>query len=207
MDDLTKEYVLSFYSRSLSRYGDASEAVKWSRPGQLLRFRSLIDFNEDINGKKVLDYGCGKGDFYGFLKEKKIDVEYTGFDINEDMISLARSKFPGRRFEVFDIEQQVLDESFDYIFLCGVFNLKVSGIYGTVRNVLSRLFGHCRSALVFNALSSHEPRKSFELNYINQERLIEFVRSELSPDVSLRYNRSLHDFNLLVYKTGNNYKS
>lgn len=200
MDDLSKEYVISFYSRSLQFYGDTPAAVKWSGPGQRRRFESMIDLDADMSSMKILDYGCGKGDFYQYLKEMAIDVDYVGFDINEDMVALAKRKYPGCRFEVFDIERDTLDEDFDYIFLCGVFNLKVEGVYETVKNVLTRLFSHCRHAIIFNALSSHEPRKDFELHYISPEDILEFASVNISPYVYLRNNGCMYDFNLFLYK-------
>ncbi|MBI4826999.1 MAG: class I SAM-dependent methyltransferase [Nitrospirae bacterium] len=200
MDELSKEYVISFYCNSLRMHGDTPAAVKWTGPGQRLRFESLLHLNADICGRKILDYGCGKGDFYQFLKEKGIAVDYAGFDINDEMVSLARRKFPQCRFEVFDIERDSLNEDFDYIFLCGVFNLKLEGIYDTVKNVLSKLFKHCRRALIFNALSSHEPRKDFELHYISPEDIYDFAAVNISPHVALRHNKGLYDFNLFIYK-------
>lgn len=201
MDELSKEYVVSYYSRSLCFHGDTPAAVKWTGQGQRLRFESLLNLKEGISGCKILDYGCGKGDFYQFLKEQGIDVYYVGFDINDDMVALARRKFPQCRFEVFDIEKDTLDEDFDYIFLCGVFNLKVEGIYETVKNVLSRLFKHCRHTLIFNALSSHDPRKDFELFYISPEDIHDFAAANISPHVALRQNKGLYDFNLFIYKS------
>ncbi|MDO8282926.1 MAG: class I SAM-dependent methyltransferase [Thermodesulfovibrionia bacterium] len=201
MDELSKEYVISYYSKSLNFHGDTPAAVKWTGQGQLLRFESLLNLNGDISGCKVLDYGCGKGDFYQFLTDMGIDVDYVGFDINKDMVALARRKFPQCRFEIFDIEKDTLDEDFDYIFLCGVFNLKLEGIYETVKNVLSRLFKHCRHTLVFNALSSHDPRKDFELHYISPEDIYDFAAADISPYVALRQNKGLYDFNLFIYKS------
>lgn len=83
-----------------------------------MHFERLLDINSSIKGKKVLDCGCGKADFYQFLKDRNILIQYTGFDINEKLISLARQKFPKCRFRVFDIEKDTLNEDFNYIFLC-----------------------------------------------------------------------------------------
>ena len=38
----------------------------------------------------VCDFGCGIGDFYGYLKEEKINFDYTGIDIADNMIELAK---------------------------------------------------------------------------------------------------------------------
>jgi SAM-dependent methyltransferase len=198
MDTVYKEYVISFFNRTLRAFGDRSEAVGWAAGGQLVRYRDLLETGHDISGKKVLDYGCGKGDFYGFLKDRNIPVSYTGFDINENMINLARMKYPECMFHVLDIEEDTLSEDFDFIFLCGVFNLKIAGIDETIRTVLKKLFGHCRSTLVFNGLSAHNPRKAFDLHYVSPDDMVEFARQNLSPHVSLRQGSIPHDFTLFV---------
>jgi len=203
MDEFSKEYVIAFYDRALAMHGDRPEALRWTAKGQILHYLGLLDIAPRIGGKKVLDFGCGKGDFYQFLKERNIAVNYSGLDINEKLISLAELKFPECRFEVFDIEQDDLAEDFDYIFLCGVFNLKVKGLDDMIRHTLKKLFSRCRIALAFNALSAHNPSKDFELNYLVPEEMVSFAVGELSPFFSLRHDRISYDFVLFIYKNLN----
>jgi len=197
MDSLYKEYVISFFDRELQMHGDRPEAVRCSPQGQSLRYESLLDIDDSIKGR-VLDYGCGKGDLYQFLKERNISVDYTGFDINENLISLAKEKFPEAGFRVFDIETDELDEQFDYIFLCSVFNLKLKDLDKTIKSVLEKLFRHCRKALAFNALSSKDPKKSVELNYLSSYDMSEFAKNNLSPHVSFARERIPYDFTMFV---------
>lgn len=199
MDEISKDYIISVFDRQLMMYGDRSDAVGWSSRGQALRYRAMLDVGE-IRNSKVLDFGCGKGDFYGFLMEKEIQVDYAGFDINEKLIGLANQKYPAVDFRVFDIDREALDNDFDYIFLCGVFNLKVSGIDETIKNTLITLFQHCKKALAFNALSSHEPHKDIQLHYSSPEDILHFTEKNLSPHVSLRKDRIPYDFTLFVYR-------
>ncbi len=206
MDELSKKYVISFFDNALRMYGDRPEALRWTAKGQLLHHECLLDINSSIKGKKVLDYGCGKGDFYQFLKDRNILIQYTGFDINEKLISLARQKFPECRFRVFDIEKDILNEDFDYIFLCGVFNLKVQRLEETIKNTLTKLFNHCRVAVAFNALSAHNPKKDFELHYVYPEEILEFAVKNLSPFVTIRRDRIPYDFTMFVYKDNAGYK-
>jgi SAM-dependent methyltransferase len=199
MDELSKEYVLSYYSRLLRMYGDSPQALRWTPVGQIRHYECLLDIG-DIRGSSILDYGCGKGDFYQFLRDRGIDLQYTGFDINPDLIETARRKFPECRFRVFDIEKDELDERFDYIFLCGVFNLRVDGVGQTIKRVLRELFRHCKKALAFNALSAHNPEKDFELNYLYPEEIFTFAVRDLSHFVSIRHDRIAYDFSMFVYK-------
>ncbi|MDI6728595.1 MAG: class I SAM-dependent methyltransferase [Thermodesulfovibrionales bacterium] len=204
MDELSKKYVISFFDKNLMLHGDRPEAVRWSPKGQILHYEAMLDIG-NINGAKILDFGCGKGDFYQFLKDRGISVEYSGFDINEKLIALAKQKFPGVDFRIFDIEKDPMKEDFDYILICGVFNLQVQGIDELIKTALIRLFRHCRIALGFNALSSHNPRKDFELHYTSPEDIFNFAATKLSPFVSLRHDRIVCDFTLFVYKDINKY--
>jgi len=204
MEEIIKEYVISVFDRKLLLHGDRPEAVGWSSKGQILRYQAMLDVG-DINNSKILDFGCGKGDFYRFLVERGIHIKYTGFDINEKLISLAKEKYPGVDFRVFDIDNDILDEDFDFIFLCGVFNLKVEGIDETIKKTLASLFQHCGTALAFNALSSHDPEKDFELHYVSPEEIFAFTMKNLSPNVSLRHDRIMYDFTIFVYRDINKY--
>jgi SAM-dependent methyltransferase len=204
MDELSKEYVISFFDKNLMLHGDRPEAVRWSPTGQILHYQSMLDIG-DINGKKILDFGCGKGDFYRFLKDKNIHIEYHGCDINGKLIALAKKKFPETDFRVFDIDKDVLNEEFDYVFLCGVFNLKVEGLDEMIKNTLTKLFKHCCIGLGFNALSVHNPKKDFELHYTSPEDMLGFAVKNLSPYISLRHDRMSYDFTMFVYKGTNKF--
>lgn len=204
MDELSKEYVISFFDKNLMLHGDRPEAVRWSPTGQILHYQAMLDIG-DIYGKRILDFGCGKGDFYQFLKGKGIHVEYHGCDINEKLIALAKQKFPDIDFRVVDMDKDALGEDFDYIFLCGVFNLNVQGLGEIIKSTLIKLFKHCRIGLAFNALSSHNPKKDFELHYTSSEDMFSFAVKNLSPYVSLRHDRMNYDFTMFVYKEINKF--
>jgi SAM-dependent methyltransferase len=205
MDELARQYVISFYDRTLRMFGDRPEALRWTSKGQVLHYEALLDIAGSIHGKSVLDFGCGKGDFYRFLKEKGIQVRYTGCDVNEKLIRMAREKNPGALFTVFDMERDTLNEDFDYVFLCGVFNLNVQGIEESIRGTLKKLFARCRIGLAFNALSSHNPEKDFELHYVSPEDLFSFAMKNLSLFVSIRHDRTPYDFTMFVYKENNSF--
>jgi len=202
VDTLAKEYLISFYSKNLMLHGDRPEAVRWNPVGQRIRYRVLLDSAPDLRGKKVLDYGCGKGDLYGYLKERGVDVDYAGMDINPDLIALARRKYPEADFRVFDVEEEPLNEDFDIVFLCGVFNNRVQGVEESMRNVLSALFSRTRETLAMNALSLHSRQKDVELNYTSPEELSLFVSENLTPRFEMRQDYLPGDFTMVLYKDG-----
>lgn len=203
MDKLTKAHLISFYDTLLQNHGDRPEALRWTRQGQLLRYNLFAQIASDLNGATVLDYGCGKGDFYSFLKDKNINIKYTGLDINPALISLARDKHPEADFEVFDVEEADLEGTFDYVFVCGVFNNRVEGAQDTMLSVVTRLFRNTNSALAFNAVSTYATHKDIDINYVKPEDVLEYVLSTLTPYVALRHDSMSDDFTLFLYKNPN----
>ena len=205
MDPYSKDQLLSFYNYHLKKFGDRPEALRWTPHGQLKRYHMLADVAppEKLNGSTVLDYGCGTGDFYRFLKRRNIDVKYTGVDINKNFISLARNKYPECTFRVMNADDDEFEGFFDYIIICGVFNLNVPGVDQDLKNALVTLFKHCNKALALNALSSHTPIKDPELHFTSPEEMVKFAIENLSPEVALRHDRIPDDFTLYIYSSYN----
>jgi SAM-dependent methyltransferase len=203
MDPFSKEQLLSFYNFHLRKFGDRPEALRWTPQGQLRRYHMLADIAPpaELNNSTVLDYGCGTGDFYRFLKRRGINVKYTGVDINENFIELAKKKYPECSFRVMCAGDDVLEGFYDYIFICGVFNLQVPGVEDDLKNALVTLFDHCNKGLALNALSSHTPVKDPELHFTSPEEMVKYSLENLSPSVALRHDRIPNDFTLFVYTT------
>jgi SAM-dependent methyltransferase len=199
MDPCSKDQLLSFYNFHLKKFGDRPEALRWTPQGQIRRYHTLIEIAPGLHNSKVLDYGCGTGDFYRFMKRRGIETRYTGVDINENFIEIAKKKYPECTFRVMNIDEDPLDGYYDYIFICGVFNLLVPGVKDDLKNALVTLFKHCNRGLALNALSSHTPVKDPELNYTSPEEMVRFSLENLSPYLALRHDRIQNDFTLFVY--------
>ncbi len=199
MDPLGRKELLYFYNRHLKDFGDSPQAVRWTPEGQRLRYEALLRIAGNISGKTILDFGCGKGDFYGFLKGKGVPVQYCGIDINDNLIAIAKQKYPETQFLVRDIEEEEFKHSFDIIFVCGVFNLRVAGIEESMNNVLKKLFILCREALHINLLTYYIAQRNVELFYVKPEKILSFALTELSPHVILRHGFLKEDLFISIY--------
>lgn len=110
-----KKIYKGFFANTETEYG----AVGWlSHKRQEIRFSKLIE-GVDIQNKKILDFGCGTGAFYGFLKSEKIKCEYTGIDILAEYIAKAKNKYPDAVFKNISLREE--PDTYDYIFASGVF--------------------------------------------------------------------------------------
>lgn len=197
MDPLGKKELLDFFDRHLKDFGDTPQAVRWTPEGQLRRYETLLQISGDISQKTILDFGCGKGDFYGFLKGRGIQTDYCGIDINNRLIELAVHKYPEAEFIATDIDEVRFEREFDVVFVCGVFNLRVAGIKESMQEELKKLFRISREALHVNLLTFYTPSRSVELYYVKPEKILEFAVRELSASVTLRHSRE--DIFLSVY--------
>lgn len=120
-----KEKNLQYFSKLLEEGVDEHYAVAQSKISHLKRFDKMVELG-DFNRMTLLDVGCGMAGFYAFLKERGIDVQYTGVDINPHMIRAAQERYPHLRDRlwVHDIIEGPLDETFDYVISVGPLNLK-----------------------------------------------------------------------------------
>lgn len=53
-------------------------------------------------GAKVLDVGCASGGFFNIMRSMEPLIYYTGIDISEPSIELAKQKYPDARFLIAD---------------------------------------------------------------------------------------------------------
>ena len=118
-------YLFLFYTRRFLNYDLPENQVGWrSRRNQELRFQALTGIGE-LSGMRILDWGCGLGCLYGFLRDRGWKGEYTGIDILGFMVRGARRRFPGIPFERRDILNRPPKHKWDYVLINGVFNHKV----------------------------------------------------------------------------------
>jgi SAM-dependent methyltransferase len=201
MDPYGKQELLSFFDRHLRDHGDTPSAVRWTPEGQRRRYESFQGFIGDLAGKSLLDFGCGKGDFYGFLRGQGETGDYCGIDVNAGLTSLARRKYPEAEFLTLDVEEVSLERRFDVVVACGVFNLRIGGIAESMRETVKTLYGLCRESLHLNFLTARAPQHDVELFYIDPADLLCFALEELSPIVTLRHGFVPDDVYLSVFRS------
>lgn len=200
MEQASKEVLIDFYTSQLMLHGDRPEALRWSPSGQVIRYDALCQLSDSINGASVIDYGCGKGDLYGYWISRGIKPRYTGLDITPELIELARLKYPQCNFNVQDIEETPLEDEFDLGFICGVFNNRVDGATGSLKNSMRLLFDRLKVGLAVNALSSNCLHKDFQINYIDPDELLDYAKRKITSNAELRLDMVKGDIFLFLYK-------
>lgn len=178
IEDLQKHY-----KNLYEQFGDSPQAVQYrDEASQNARFQALIEI-ADLEGKSVLDFGCGTGHLGTYIKQQGINCSYTGVDILEEFIELCKKKFPVSKFGMIDAFD---NEQFDYIIISGVFNNKITDNQSFYQNTIKKLFKMCRHGIAFNLMSSYVDFFDENLFYEKPENVFSFMKNEVTQHVTIR---------------------
>ncbi len=200
MDEAAKDYIKDFFSKRLLHFGDTPASVGWTERGQQWRYEYITRLLP-LNNSSILDFGCGKGDLYGYLSSKGLRIDYTGVDINPDLIRLAKKKFPETKFYTLDIDKEETKEEFDFVIICGVFNINVLGVKDSAFRAVRKLFFNTKKALLFNCPSIYSRRKDLTLLYYDPVEVLSLALS-ITENVNLYHNLIEGDIFLILYREG-----
>lgn len=78
------------------------------------RLKELFTYFGDLNNKRILDAGCGKGRFSKNIKEKYPNSEVNGVDISEELLKEVPGSIITRKGNILNLPYE--DESFDAVF-------------------------------------------------------------------------------------------
>jgi len=94
--------IIKHYETCLEAYGDTPLGMDWPNEQELLlRYDVMLDIVTCPG--TFLDFGCGTARILSYIRQKGIDVNYTGLDASEKFIAVARSKFKETTFLCQDV--------------------------------------------------------------------------------------------------------
>jgi SAM-dependent methyltransferase len=91
------------------------------RESQTSRFNVFVE-NCLESGDRVLDFGCGLSDLYGYSKDNGYDITYTGIDIMPDFIKKSKDRY-GDEVRILNTNILYFLEEFEWVFASGVFSV------------------------------------------------------------------------------------
>ena len=195
--------IVESYRRLYAEHGYSPKALGWDKGKQFLRFHQLTS-SFSLQGARLLDVGCGFGDFVGYLRAMNIEgCAYTGLDLVEDFIVEGRRRFgaSGATFVHSSLEDYVPSSRFDCVIASGAFNLKLEGIdgYENIRGALSRMFALCDVAVSADFLSDRVERAHAH-NFNSSPETILNIAYGLSRNVVLRNDYFPFEFSVTIFK-------
>lgn len=193
MDNLYK--IKAFFDEIASTWDDTSADKTGAK-------KIVKQFANNINNKSILDIGCGTGVLYEPLK-KAGATTITSIDVSDEMIRLAKEKYPDGNFLVEDVLTWDTDEKFDTILMYNVYphlmdkQKLVDKVYSLLNDGGTFIVAHGSSRDTINSHhSSHAMevsrkllkaeeeaaiwREKFEVNIIRDNELYYFSGTKLS---------------------------
>lgn len=157
---------------------------------------------------RVLDVGCGFGDLYFHMTERGYEVDYSGVDISERIVELARQAHPELRITGGDLLCDTVfpGEQFDYVVSTGI-NCAVHGRnFELERDMLKSMFARCTKSVAMGLQSAMYLQRHPEASSDNRAwfsdpaALCEYALKTVTPWVTLRHDYMPHDFTLFLFR-------
>ncbi len=198
--------VKDFYQGKLQAYGASAKGVDWrDEATQALRFKQFIMLFEQETQFSLIDYGCGYGALYDYLSDLPFDFDYQGFDISDDMISVARNRHVMKNNAEFLTEKKALKPA-DFVVASGLFNVSLDTNKTEweeyLLETLFELNKLSKLGFAFNILSAQSDKKHQrpDLYYANPGFLMDYCAENFSRCMVVKQDYHLYEFTLIVKK-------
>lgn len=196
MKKVMSNSIIRHYSELYKKFGENPKALGWLKGNQSIRFQIISQIGQ-MNSSSLLDVGCGFGDFFSFLKYKKIKINYFGVDINSNFLKIAKKRFPNTKFELRDIQKKKISRKFDWVIASGITNFAVN--YQHLSDIITEMFRICKKGVAINFLSTYVDYKDKENFYTSPEKIFKFSKN-LTRRITLRHDYMPFEFCLYLYK-------
>jgi len=226
--------IASHYEEKFDQFGATPKGLDWDNQENLNKryevmseLYSIKENSWNTNKITLLDFGCGFGGFYEWLKNHQhFKPDYTGIDINENLINKARelyqpeyvdeyadlSSIPGfGLIDIHDPEQwesfnnpNIFSDKFDYIICNGTFTVKAGLTQEEMTNfmcsTLEKLWTKTNKGIAFNCMSKILDYERDDLFHVSFDELSMWVYDNLSSKFTIRQDYGLREFTMYVYK-------
>lgn len=190
--------IINRYNKRLNLYGHDPRTLGWPKKRHFLRYEILLS-QWDLNGKEVLDYGCGFGDMYEYAIKRGIKLIYEGVDINEKLLIEGQKKYKNINLYKVGGELNQLNKSYDYILSSGVYNLKLSENWKNIESAFELFNKYSKFGFALNFLSNRVEYELEETYHSDPVKILDLAY-KYSNRVILRNDYMPFDFTIFVDK-------
>jgi SAM-dependent methyltransferase len=207
MDPIT-ESLRRHYSERFALHGATSEGVDWGadESRMLLRFEKMLAVtgSPPAGKPRILDVGCGYGGLLGYAARRKTEVDYTGIDVAENMITWAAANSGSGAFLCGDILEYEFDRTFDYVVCSGILTQKLDATITDMdrfaARLIRRMFELCERGIAFNVMTTKVNYFSSNLYYRNPVELFAWCVTEISPYIKIDHAYPLYEYTVYLYR-------
>lgn len=176
------EYIQKYSLKSLQSIGSENYEIKRLRYSVILD--EIIFYKKNKKRYKILDVGCGLGDFYDFLLTNNFtkNFEYTGTEINKNFLEECQNKYDSKKFYLSDILKISPREKYDWIIFSGTFyhmpkNVSSKLYFEHIKKILLKSWKFIDAGLIINFINNKVEYKIDKLFYPNHLKLIDFFNT------------------------------
>ena len=206
--DETQKRLEQYFTEKLEAFGTTPRGVDYNGPeAQELRFEQLARLIDPGAAFTVIDYGCGYGALFDFLKKKGWQFEYYGIDLIEKMVDAGRAAHKDEPGVHFTTREDELPKT-EYLLAGAIFNIKMDADPDEwkemVCQTLARMNNLCSRGFAFNMLTGYSDRDRMaqrpDLFFADPLFFFDFCKRNFSRNVALLHDYGLYDFTIHVRK-------
>ena len=207
MDPIT-ESLRRHYAEKFSAHGPTSEGVDWGsdESRMLLRYHKMLAVLEAPLAKKpsILDVGCGYGGLLKYLEKLKIEADYTGIDVADNMIKWASENLKSGKFVCGDILDSSFERGFDYVVCSGVLTQKLDTPAADMDRFAAKLirtmFDLCKRGIAFNVMTTKVNYFANNLYYRDPADMLSWCLSGITRHVKIDHAYPLYEYTVYLYR-------
>jgi len=194
-----------YYEEKFKKYGSTPQGVDWnSKESQELRFKQLLKVLNKDRYFAILDYGCGYGSLYEYMRNSFVDFSFIGFDSSKVMIEQARKLHADPKTKwIYNVDNL---KKVDFVVASGIFNVKLN--YNDeewqqyVLETLKHFDDLSTSGFSFNILTKYSDGDHMKdyLYYADPLVLFDYCKKIYSKYVALLHDYPLYEFTIIVKK-------
>lgn len=187
----------SYWDRQ-SQLGDDRQRVDFNPRTQRTRFEAFVRQHQ-LDGRRVLDLGCGVAAFYEHLRQREIDCDYVGFDLSPEMVDLCRRRYPGVSFVSGDIVEWGDPQCVDFSVAFGIHNVRFDDGWDILERVTRRQFELTRVAAHVSLLTDRFADFGERAQPWPAEKVLSLAL-DITPYVRLEHDVLPNDFSITLYR-------
>jgi SAM-dependent methyltransferase len=193
-------------------HGDTYRGQGWTKSQENTdtRYGVMLDLLGGSNDSvSLLDFGCGTGHLLEYIERRGIGfIEYSGLDVSDRFVHVARTKFPNVRFYLGDLVHGGVElPMFDYIVMNGLFTYKGPLSFDDAatqwQRLITTVMAHARVGVAFNTTSPYVDWQRDDLFHVPIQMLADVVAASACPHFRIRHDYGLFESTVYAYRSPN----